>query len=150
MSRAAHQLVTAAAHTPWLAPIGVIGDGVTFPSTASFSMNFFEAGFLRVDNTLANTLFPTQWANQTLGSVAIAAPYEIRLTVTSGASPSSGDTVGAWLSMVGGSGGKRSWGLSRSSLGASVGTWLVEIRAASSTQVLTSNSYTVTASVSSP
>lgn len=150
MSRAALQLLTSSAHSPALKDRS-IGDGVAFPATASFALNFFEAGFLRLDNSVGNTVLPTEWANQTLGSHAISDPYEIRLTVLSGSSPSgSSDTTGSWLAMTGGAGGARKWGTSRSSLGSTVGSWFVEIRNAATQVVLTSATYTVLVSVSSP
>lgn len=147
LSRAAHLFL---GHSPALIDRS-IGDGAAFPGTATFSLNFFEAGFLRLDNSLGNTVLATEWANQTLGSVSIAAPYEIRLTVLAGSSPAvSSDTVGVWLSMVGGVGGKRGWGTTRTILGSTNGSWLVEIRNATTLQVLTSATYTVTVSVASP
>lgn len=153
MTRASHQLVTSAAHSPALigSATGLLGDGVNFPGTASFTLNFFEGGALRLDNSLGSAVLPTEWANQTQsGATSIAAPYQIRLTVLSGSSPSSGDTVGSWLNMVGGAGGARLWGLSRSTLGASIGSWFVEIRNATTLDVLSSATYAVRAAVSSP
>lgn len=150
MTRAAHQLVSSASHTPSLRN-RTIGDAVAFPSTASFTLNFFEPGYLRLDNSVGNTVLATEWANQTANTaVPIPALYDIRLTVLSGSSPSSGDTVGAWLAMQGGLAGARKWGLSRSTLGSSIGSWFVEIRNNVTLTVLTSATYSVSAAVSSP
>lgn len=149
MSRASHQLLTSSAHSPFIKDRS-LGAVTVPPGTAAFTLYFFEAGFLRFDGNAGSTILPSEWANQTLGSQSIAAPYEIRLTVLSGSSPSSGDTVGSWLSMVGGAGGARSWGLSRSSLGATIGSWLIEIRSAATGLVLTSATYSANVSVSSP
>lgn len=149
MTRAAHQLFESSAHTPYLKD-RTVGGAVNFPGTATVSLSFFEAGFLRADTNAGNAVLGTEWANQVLGSQSIAAPYEIRLTVTSGSAPTAGDTVGAWLSMVGGAGGARTWTLTNSSLGASIGSWLVEIRSVVSGLVLASATYSVSASVSSP
>lgn len=141
--------MSSTAHSPALSN-RTLGDSVAFPGTATFTLNYFEAGYLRLDNSVGNTVLATEWANQTLGSVSIAGLYDIRLTVLSGSSPSSGDTVAAWLAMVGGAGGKRGWGLSRSTLGSSTGSWFVEIRNNSTLAVLTSATYTISAAVAPP
>lgn len=142
--------LAALGHTPYIKD-RTVAAAVAFPGTATATLNFFEAGFLRADTNAGNTVLGTEWANQTLGSRSIAAPYEIRLTVSSGSSPGgSSDSVGSWLSMAGGVGGARKWSLSRSSLNTSTGIWLVEIRSAVTQGVLASATYTVTASVSSP
>lgn len=149
MTRAAHQLLTSSGHTPFITDRAVATAAV-FPSAAALEIDFFEYGYSRSDTSLGVVLLGTEWANETLNTVTKAALYEIRLTVTSGSAPTSGDSVATWLSMVGGAGGSRKWGLSRSSLGSSIGAWLIEIRSAATALVLTSATYSVTASVSSP
>lgn len=88
-----------------------------------------------------------EWAG-TIGNGAAdpGSYFEIRLTVSSGASPTSGSSVGSWLSLTTG----RSWGLTRTSgsgAGTSTGNWLVEIRK-NNGHVVASATYTMNATIS--
>lgn len=131
-----------------------VGDGVAFPGTAVAGLDFFQNGALRTYTSTDGSVvrFP-EWlglVNAVGSSPNVGAPYEIRLTVSSGSSPDTGDLAGTWLSLTGGSGGARTWYVSRSSLGTTTGSWLAEIRSAASGEVLASATFEMTAQVSSP
>jgi hypothetical protein len=152
VTRAAHQFLSSTAHHPVLQSRAV-GAFRGTPGTATAVLDFFENGVLRTSATgSGDTICSPDWGNGGLVASTndFGALYEIRLTVTSGTSPSSGDLVNTWLSMSGGTDDKRSWSLSRSTLGTSLGEWLVEIRSALTQSVLDSASYFMSASVGSP
>lgn len=125
-----------------------MGSSGTFPSVGQVTIRFngttgaaeYELGVGGGFNAMSTAA----WDGGFSGT--ISALWQIRLTVSSGTSPSSGDSVGSWLTL----GGQTiSWVVTRDSLGASIGDWLVEIRYAGG-RVLDSATYSVTASQGAP
>lgn len=139
-----------------LATAGVIGNpqltnrslshGVTFPGTARVALLFGTDGILTTYINAAGTAREPEWGGFALGLSSIGGHYQIRLTVSSGSAPSSGPAVDTWHDLS----TQCLWELARSSLGASIGSWLIEIRDKASQTVRTSATYSVNASVSSP
>lgn len=70
--------------------------------------------------------------------------YEVRATLDSGDSPTSGSAVGSWLALS----STRTWEVSRTTNGTTTSNLTIEIRAAGSGRILASASVTIEATVS--
>lgn len=75
------------------------------------------------------------------GGSTIGDYYQVRLTVLSGTSPTSGSAVNSWLDLS----SDQVWALSRSTSGTSTGTWSIEIRSKATTTLLDSAEVAVSA-----
>jgi hypothetical protein len=107
---------------------GAVSDLDGGGGTASVSVQFTNAGAYTGTGNVQG--FSGNWITPTS---AAGSAYEIRMTVNSGSTPS-GSATASWLAL----GTTRTWDLSQSGVGATMGNVTVEIRNASTLAVLSS------------
>jgi hypothetical protein len=131
--------------TPQIADRSVLA-GATFPSTATAEILFGSDGALTTYVNAVGTSRLPEWGGFSAGFSGQGDAYEIRLTVSSGSAPTSGPAADTWLAIS----SDRRWTLSRSSIGTSNASWLIQIRDKTSQTIRDSATYTMQAAVSSP